>query len=58
VVYRVLVHRFVFFAPRIQSCLIKSKEIMNGLFIMFIVVTALFGLFNGYINNKVFKQND
>ena len=25
---------------------------MNGLFIMFIVVTALCGLFNGYINNK------
>jgi hypothetical protein len=28
---------------------------MNGLFIMFIVVTALFGLFNGYINNKGFQ---
>ena len=31
---------------------------MNGLFIMFIVVTALLGLFNGYINNKSIQTND
>ena len=31
---------------------------MNGLFIMFIVVTSLCGLFNGYINNKSIQTND
>ena len=31
---------------------------MNGLFVMFIVVTALCGLFNGYINNKGIQTND
>ena len=31
---------------------------MNGLFIVFIVVTALGGLFNDYINKKGIQAND
>ena len=31
---------------------------MNGLFIVFIVATALSGLFSEYINNKGVQTND